>query len=106
MKKSRLKKALAIILVIALVIGVAACTTILVDKKSVPAMTTVENGLSAYELAVQYGFGGTVEQWLDSLKGQSAYEIAKTAGYSGTEDEWAAAMAAVGERPAVGIDSA
>lgn len=26
------------------------------------------NGLSAYEIAVQYGFSGTVEEWLESLK--------------------------------------
>ena len=57
---------------------------------AVPAMATVgaENGLSAYELAVQLGYDGTLEDWLQSLQGKSAYEIAVEHGYSGTEDEW------------------
>ena len=54
MKGFKFKKTLVIILAIVLVIGISAGTAILVDKKSVPAMTTVENGLSAYELAAQY----------------------------------------------------
>ena len=29
----------------------------------------IENGKSAYELAVQHGFKGTEEQWLESLQG-------------------------------------
>ena len=48
----------------------------------------VENGLSAYEIAVQYGYEGTIEEWLDSLHGKSAYDIAVEAGYSGTQEQW------------------
>ena len=51
----------------------------------------VSTGLSAYELAVQEGFEGTLEEWLESLKGadgKSAYEIAREKGYQGTEQEW------------------
>ena len=62
-----------------------------------------ENGLSAYELAVQNGFTGTLTGWLESLKGAdgingangadgknglSAYEIAVKNGFVGTESEW------------------
>ena len=62
------------------------------------------SGESAYEIAVQNGFSGTEEEWLDSLKGEdgepgadgrqgadgkSAYEIAVDHGYTGTEAEWA-----------------
>ena len=62
-----------------------------------------ENGLSAYELAVQNGFTGTLAEWLESLKGAdgingtngkdgknglSAYEIALKNGFVGTESEW------------------
>lgn len=62
-----------------------------------------ENGLSAYELAVQNGFTGTLAEWLESLKGVdgingtngsdgknglSAYEIAVKNGFVGTESEW------------------
>ena len=68
-----------------------------------------ENGLSAYELAIQNGFTGTLIEWLESLKGTdgingangadgkngvdgkdglSAYEIALKNGFIGTESEW------------------
>lgn len=59
-----------------------------------------ENGLSAYELAVENGFTGTLAEWLESLKGidgrngtdgkdgLSAYEIALKNGFVGTESEW------------------
>lgn len=65
-----------------------------------------ENGLSAYELAVQNGFTGTLAEWLESLKGAdgingingkngidgkdglSAYEIALKNGFVGAESEW------------------
>jgi len=29
-----------------------------------------ENGKSAYELAVENGYGGTLDEWLDSIKGE------------------------------------
>lgn len=69
-------------------------------------------GKSAYDLAVEGGFEGTVEAWLASLKGdkgdpgnpggqgvpgndgmngldgKSAYDIAVQHGFSGTEEEW------------------
>ncbi len=66
-----------------------------------------ENGLSAYELAVQNGFTGTLTEWLKSLKGAdgingkngidgknglSAYEIAVKNGFVGTESEWLDAL--------------
>ena len=59
--------------------------------------------LSAYELAVQNGFTGTLTEWLESLKGAdgingtngkngknglSAYDIAVKNGFVGTESEW------------------
>ena len=65
-----------------------------------------ENGLSAYELAIQNGFTGTLIEWLESLKGAdgingingkngvdgkdgfSAYEIVVKNGFVGTESEW------------------
>ncbi len=72
-----------------------------------------ENGLSAFELAVQNGFTGTLAEWLNSLKGAdgingangvdgkngidgkdglSAYEIAVKNGFVGTESEWLDAL--------------
>lgn len=52
------------------------------------------DGKSAYELAQDKGYTGTLEQWLSALKGeagadgQSAYEIAVANGYTGTEQQW------------------
>ncbi len=67
------------------------------------------DGKSAYEIAVDGGFTGTEEEWLQSLKGKqgaageqglqgeagvdgvdgkSAYEIAVDGGFVGTEEEW------------------
>lgn len=59
-----------------------------------------KDGKSAYELAVENGYDGTVEEWLASLVGEvgatgadgkdgkSAYEIAVEKGFAGTEEEW------------------
>lgn len=52
------------------------------------------DGKSAYELAVAGGYNGTLEAWLESLKGnagaagKSAYELAVEGGYKGTQAEW------------------
>lgn len=70
------------------------------------------DGLSAYELAVEQGYKGSLDEWLASLKGEqgiqgetgeqgiqgvagkdgsdglSAYEIAVQNGFTGTEKEW------------------
>lgn len=46
---------------------------------------------NAYKIAVDHGFVGTVEDWLNSLKGnpgKSNYEIAVDCGFEGTEEEW------------------
>lgn len=74
-------------------------------------------GPSAYEIAVTNGFQGTVQDFLDSLKGEdgddglpgvdgshglSAYEIAQEAGFTGTEAEWLASL--VGTPGQDGID--
>ena len=52
-------------------------------------------GRSAYELAVENGYRGTLEEWLASLNGNnglSAYELAVENGYRGTEEEWLASL--------------
>ena len=52
------------------------------------------DGKSAYTLAVESGFSGTVSDWLHSLQGApghtgaSAYELASSGGFIGTEQEW------------------
>lgn len=43
---------------------------------------------SIYDIAVECGFTGTKQEWLESLKGKSAYQIAADNGFKGTEQEW------------------
>jgi len=48
---------------------------------------------SAYDIAVQNGFEGTPQEWLESLKGEnvqglSAYDIAVENGFEGSIEEW------------------
>jgi hypothetical protein len=51
-------------------------------------------GKSAFELAQEKGYTGTIDEWLDSLRGEvgstgkSAFELAQEKGYTGTLDEW------------------
>ncbi len=53
-----------------------------------------EQGLTAYEIAVQNGYEGTENQWLISLVGEkgadgmSAYDVAVQTGFEGTESQW------------------
>ena len=55
-------------------------------------------GKSAYELAVEKGYRGTLDEWLASLNGsngddgKSTYELAVENGYQGTEEEWLASL--------------
>lgn len=64
-KKNFLKKALAVVVTIALMIGIPIIVDILFHKNgSIPTSAAVENGLYAYELAVQYGYEGTMQECL------------------------------------------
>lgn len=49
-------------------------------------------GKSAYLLALDQGFVGTLDQWLESLKGKDAYLVALDNGYLGTYEQWSADM--------------
>ena len=67
----------------------------LTDKKTGDKIqaqgTNGSNGKSAYELAVENGYTGTLDEWLEALKGSnglSAYELAVEKGYQGTQEEW------------------
>ena len=45
----------------------------------------------AYKIALDHGFIGTVEDWLESLRGDPGkdnYEIAVECGYTGTREQW------------------
>lgn len=75
----KLKTLLAALLVFVMLFAFAACAN---------------DGKSAYEIAVDNGFVGTEQEWLESLKGEyagqglSAYEIAVKNGFEGTETQW------------------
>ena len=95
--------------IISLVLVLAMCASLMVVLASCGA------GESAYDIAVRYGFEGTEEEWIASLKGadgkngedgvdgvdgeagddgedgaagKSAYELAVEQGFEGDEDEW------------------
>ncbi len=107
MKKDVLKKAIIIAVSVLLVLCLSAGMATLIHKKvSVPAAVTVANGLSAYELAVENGYTGTVQEWLASLSGKSAYEIAVEGGYEGTKEEWTSAFIQLAESDIQTIKSA
>ena len=67
----------------------------------------------AYNIARKHGFEGTVEEWLESLKGEngkqgergadgkSAYEIARENGFRGTEKEW---LESIGDTTDIRLD--
>lgn len=45
----------------------------------------------AYQIALDHGFVGTVEDWLESMRGypgKDNYEIAVECGFEGTKEEW------------------
>lgn len=98
-RKSRnktLQKVLLAVLSIILMIGIAFfMANVVHNNSSQPTSSKVKNGLSAYELAVEQGYKGNLNDWLKSLDGKSAFEIAKENGYSGTEKEWNKAVANV-----------
>ena len=113
-KKVVFKRAVAIVVAIAVVFGISAIVaTVIHNRDNVdggvvdkPVSSTVKDGLSAYELAVQYGYEGTVQEWLNSLSGKSAYQIAVDNGYSGTESEWLKSLEAKSEQNDATIKSA
>lgn len=99
-------KVICVALSIILMIGIAVLAALIVHENRGSGEVKVENGLSAYELAVQYGYEGTMQEWLDSLHGKSAYEIAVDNGYRGTEAEWSAALENLSSGNAVGVKTA
>lgn len=64
------------------------------DPAANPALRGLD-GASAYQLARQQGYGGTLTAWLASLigaAGASAYDIARELGYGGTKTQWLASL--------------
>ena len=71
-------------------------------RKMFNEATNTLRGLSAFELAQENGFTGTLDEWLESLKGgpkgepgtngKSAYELAKDEGFAGNLTAWLASL--------------
>ena len=64
----------------------------------------VRDGKSAYELALDNGYVGSLSEWLESLKGEdgeSAYEIAVKYGFSGSELEWLETLGSNGDKDVI-----
>ncbi len=62
-----------------------------IDKWVLLFETPIPNdGYSAYKVAVEQGFEGSEQTWLDSLSvvGDSAYQVALKNGFVGTEQAW------------------
>ena len=106
-KSNGFKKFLRTLVSLLLMVAIALTSAIIIhNRDSKPASVEVKNGLSAYELAVQYGYDGTLEEWLKTLNGKSAYEIAVENGYSGTEKDWTASLKATAGKDGVSIKTA
>ena len=63
-------------------------TLVTLDDKLSESENESGDSRSAYEIAIDNGFSGTEQEWLESLNGKSAYEIAVDNGFSGTEADW------------------
>ena len=105
MKKKRL---LSLILILSMIMS------LLVIFTSCKGGESIENipGKSAYDLAVEKGYQGTLEDWLLSIvgetgmsgeNGKSAYEIACENGFEGSEQEWLLSLQ-LGKPGADGLD--
>ncbi len=105
-KRKAATKVIVAVLLVAIMIGISfAVANFVHNRKSVQA-SSVKNGLSAYELAVQQGYAGSLDDWLVSLQGKSAYQIAVDNGYSGSEKDWSKTLTAMSKKDKSDISSA
>ena len=70
METSTWKKVVCYVVSFVLVIGMSAGTSFLVAKKQT-GVVSAPQAKSAYELAVESGYNGTIEEWLASLVGET-----------------------------------
>lgn len=105
-KRKAATKVIVAVLLVAIMIGISfAVANFVHNRKSVQA-SSVKNGLSAYELAVQQGYAGSLDDWLVSLQGKSAYQIAVDNGYFGSEKDWSKTLTAMSKKDKSDISSA
>lgn len=70
MKNSVWKKVLCTVLAVVLVAGVSAGTATVITNQRAKSVSGTQ-AKSAYDLAVDNGYDGTMEQWLASLVGEA-----------------------------------
>ena len=51
-------------------------------------VSSMLDGKSAYRLALDSGFVGSIDDWLKSLQGKDAYRLALDEGFVGSYEEW------------------
>lgn len=104
------KRILLIIMTVILALGV----TFTACAKTDNDLSDVDYVRQSYAVAVEKGFDGTLEEWIELLKGEkgadgkSAYQLAvENAGFSGTFEQWLASLKGEkGENGADGKDGA
>ena len=101
-----MKKLFSIMLVMLMLIGMLASC-------NVASQDSAQESKSLYELAVEAGFEGTLEEWSlavanvkDTQESKSIYELAVEAGFEGTLEEWSLAVANVKDTSESEITSA
>ena len=89
------KRILLIIMTVILALGV----TFTACAKTDNDLSDVDYVRQSYAVAVEKGFDGTLEEWIELLKGEkgadgkSAYQLAvENAGFSGTFEQWLASL--------------
>ena len=87
-----MKKSFVVVIVmllcLAMAVSLVGCGLLGIGGSSGSNGSTGKDGKSAYEIAVENGYDGTLEDWLKSLAGKSAYDFAVENGFEGTFDDW------------------
>lgn len=76
------------IMLLTVVCCVVACKPICGEKPYPPAPSNKVEFEVMYQTAVNLGFEGTIDEFIELFKGDSAYQIAVAFGYSGDESQW------------------
>lgn len=82
------KKIIFLTIIISIIACVSACVTIIIINQSKSVRIPEQKGLSSYQLAVEYGYDGSVQEWIDSVSDKSSYEIVEDNGIDKSENEW------------------
>ena len=102
-KRHALSVIVVLFVVIACVFAFAACNNKGnndIEKRAVFDGQNLDTK-AVFSYAVDAGYTGTYEEFIEALKGDSAYEIAVSHGFAGTENEWLASLVGAAGRDGV-----